>query len=144
MADLHFLANPARFRRFSQRVLPGVTLATVLSLGVGLYPRPSGRRPTISRARPCASCSCTSPGLAVDGGLRPARRVLGAALLVWRHPLAPLMAARTAPVGARFALHLPADRLAVGWPMWGRVLGVGRAAHRRCCCCSSSTSATSR
>ena len=37
MADLHFLANPARFRRFSQRVLPGVTLATVLSLGVGLY-----------------------------------------------------------------------------------------------------------
>ena len=27
MADLHFLANPARFRRFSQRILPGLTLA---------------------------------------------------------------------------------------------------------------------
>jgi heme exporter protein C len=37
MADLHFLANPARFRRFSQRVLPGLGFATVLMLGVGLY-----------------------------------------------------------------------------------------------------------
>ena len=37
MADLHFLANPARFRRFSQRVLPGLTLATVLGFAVGLY-----------------------------------------------------------------------------------------------------------
>jgi heme exporter protein C len=37
MADLHFLANPARFRRFSQRVLPGLGFATVLMLAVGLY-----------------------------------------------------------------------------------------------------------
>ena len=37
MADLHFLANPARFRRFSQRVMPSLAFATVLALGVGLY-----------------------------------------------------------------------------------------------------------
>ncbi len=37
MADLHFLANPARFRRFSQRVLPSLAFATVLMLLVGLY-----------------------------------------------------------------------------------------------------------
>ena len=37
MADLHFLANPARFRRFSQRVLPSLSLATVLAFCVGLY-----------------------------------------------------------------------------------------------------------
>ena len=37
MADLHFLANPARFRRFSQRVLPGLAFATVLMLAVGFY-----------------------------------------------------------------------------------------------------------
>ena len=37
MADLHFLANPARFRRFSQRVLPSLAFATVLALLVGLY-----------------------------------------------------------------------------------------------------------
>jgi len=37
MADLHFLANPARFRRFSQRVLPGLALTTVLALLIGLY-----------------------------------------------------------------------------------------------------------
>jgi len=37
MADLHFLANPARFRRFSQRVLPSLAFATVLAIGVGLW-----------------------------------------------------------------------------------------------------------
>ena len=36
MADLHFLANPARFRRFSGRVLPGLSLATVLALAATL------------------------------------------------------------------------------------------------------------
>src|SRR6266481_251134 len=37
MADLHFLANPARFRRFSQRALPALSVATALVLAVVLY-----------------------------------------------------------------------------------------------------------
>ena len=37
MATLHFLANPARFRRFSQRVLPVLSMVTALVLAAGLY-----------------------------------------------------------------------------------------------------------
>ena len=37
MADLHFLANPARFRRFSQRVMPSLGFATILCMGFGLW-----------------------------------------------------------------------------------------------------------
>src|ERR1700743_1597513 len=37
MASLHVLANPARFRRFSQRVLPALSLVTALALAVGLW-----------------------------------------------------------------------------------------------------------
>ncbi len=68
---------------------------------------------------------------------------LGASLLVWRHPLAALMARAAAPVGACFALVCLAHRLAVGPADVGRLLGVGRADSPRCCCCSSSISATS-
>ena len=32
MPDLHFLANPARFRRFAQKVLPALSIVTALAL----------------------------------------------------------------------------------------------------------------
>jgi heme exporter protein C len=86
MATLHFLANPARFRRFSQRVLPVLSIVTALALAPASISRWSSRRPTTSRARPSASCSVHVPSawLAMAGyGLLAA---LGAALLVWRHP----------------------------------------------------------
>ena len=34
---MHRFTNPARFHRFSQRVQPGLLLATLLSLGIGLW-----------------------------------------------------------------------------------------------------------
>ena len=37
MASLHFLANPARFRRFSASVLPLLSVVTALALAYGLY-----------------------------------------------------------------------------------------------------------
>ena len=37
MPSLHVLANPARFRRFSQRVLPALSAVTALVLAAGLY-----------------------------------------------------------------------------------------------------------
>jgi heme exporter protein C len=45
--------------------------------------------------------------------------VLGASLLVWRHPLAALMARAAAPVGACFALVCLLTGSLWGRPMWG-------------------------
>ena len=45
--------------------------------------------------------------------------MLGAALLVWRHPLAALMARAAAPVGACFALVCLITGSLWGRPMWG-------------------------
>ena len=129
MADLHFLANPARFRRFSQRVLPGLSLATVLALGVGLYLALVQSPPDYQQGETVRIMFVHVPSawLAMAGyGLLAA---LGASLLVWRHPLAALMARAAAPVGACFAARLPAHRLAVGPADVGHLLGVGRAAH---------------
>jgi heme exporter protein C len=83
--SLHVLANPARFRRFSTRVLPALSIA--------------------------------SAWLAMAGYALLA--ALGASLLVWRHPLAALMARGAAPVGAVFAAVCLLTGSLWGRPMWG-------------------------
>src|SRR6266702_2178415 len=84
MAPLHFLANPARFRRFSQRALPLLSVATALALAGYML-----------------------------------LAALGASLLVWRHPLAALMARGAAPVGAVFCAVCLLTGSLWGRPMWG-------------------------
>ena len=119
MADLHFLANPARFRRFSQRVLPSLGFATALMVAVGFYMAffvaPSdyqqGNTVRIMFVH-VPSAWLSMAGYALLAGL-------GASLLVWRHPLAALMARAAAPVGASFAAVCLLTGSLWGRPMWG-------------------------
>ena len=119
MADLHFLANPARFRRFSQRVLPGLSFATVLGLAVGLYLALLQSPPDYQQGETVRIMFVHVPSAWLSMGGYALLAVLGASLLVWRHPLAALMARATAPVGACFALVCLATGSLWGRPMWG-------------------------
>jgi heme exporter protein C len=119
MVDLHFLANPARFRRFSQRVLPGLTLATVLCLGVGLYLALLGSPPDYQQGETVRIMFVHVPSAWLSMAGYALLAVLGATLLVWRHPLAALMARGAAPVGACFALTCLLTGSLWGRPMWG-------------------------
>jgi heme exporter protein C len=119
MPDLHFLANPARFRRFSQRVLPALSFATALTLVIGLYLALVQAPPDYQQGQTVRIMFIHVPSawLAMAGyGLLA---VLGASLLVWRHPLAALMARATAPVGAVFAAVCLLTGSLWGRPMWG-------------------------
>jgi heme exporter protein C len=119
MATLHFLANPARFRRFSQRVLPALSAVTGLALAIGLYWGLVIAPPDYQQGETVRIMFLHVPfaSLAMGGYLLLA--ALGASLLVWRHPLAALMARATAPVGATYtALGLITGSL-WGRPMWG-------------------------
>ena len=119
MADLHFLANPARFRRFSQRVLPSLGFATALMVAVGFYMAffvapadyQQGNTVRIMFVH-VPSAWLSMAGYALLAGL-------GASLLVWRHPLAALMARAAAPVGASFAAVCLVTGSLWGRPMWG-------------------------
>jgi heme exporter protein C len=119
MADLHFLANPARFRRFSQRVLPGLGFATALMLAVGIYmaffvaPEDYQQGKTVR----IMFVHVPSAWLSMGGYAMLAGR--GASRLVWRHPLAALMARAAAPVGASFAAVCLLTGSLWGRPMWG-------------------------
>src|SRR5215217_4028199 len=119
MADLHFLANPARFRRFSQRVLPGLAFATVLSFAVGLYLALLHSPPDYQQGETVRIMFVHVPSAWLSMGGYALLAVLGASLLVWRHPLAALMARAAAPVGACFALVCLATGSLWGRPMWG-------------------------
>ena len=119
MADLHFLANPARFRRFSQRITGSLVFATVLALAVGLYLALVAAPPDYQQVETVRIMFVHVPSawLAMAGyGLLA---VLGGSLLVWRHPLAALMARGAAPVGATFAAVCLITGSLWGRPMWG-------------------------
>jgi len=119
VADLHFLANPARFRRFSQRVLPALSLVTAAVLATGLYLALVASPPDYQQGETVRIMFVHVPSawLAMAGyGLLA---VLGASLLVWRHPLAALMARGAAPVGAVFCAVCLLTGSLWGRPMWG-------------------------
>ncbi len=119
MADLHFLANPARFRRFSQRVLPGLGFATVLMLAVGFYLAFFVAPEDYQQGQTVRIMFVHVPSAWLSMGGYAMLAVLGASLLVWRHPLAALMARAAAPVGASFAAVCLLTGSLWGRPMWG-------------------------
>ena len=119
MPGLHFLANPARFRRFSQRALPGLALATVLALLVGLYMALIQSPPDYQQGETVRIMFLHVPSAWLSMAGYALLAALGAALLVWRHPLAALMARAAAPVGACFALICLLTGSLWGRPMWG-------------------------
>ena len=119
MADLHFLANPARFRRFSQRVLPGLGFATVLTLAVGVYLAFFVSPEDYQQGKTVRIMFVHVPSAWLSMGGYAMLAALGASLLVWRHPLAALMARAAAPVGASFAAVCLLTGSLWGRPMWG-------------------------
>jgi heme exporter protein C len=119
MADLHFLANPARFRRFSQRVLPGLGFATVLMLAVGVYMAFFVAPEDYQQGKTVRIMFLHVPSAWLSMGGYALLAALGASLLVWRHPLAALMARAAAPVGASFAAVCLLTGSLWGRPMWG-------------------------
>lgn len=119
MADLHFLANPARFRRFAQKVLPALSVVTALMLAIGLGWALLVAPPDYQQGETVRIMFVHVPSawLAMGGYVMLA--ALGASLLVWRHPLAALMARAAAPVGATFAAVCLLTGSLWGRPMWG-------------------------
>src|SRR6201992_4101318 len=119
MASLHFLANPARFRRFAARVLPALSQVTALSLAVGLVWARAIAPPDYQQGETVRIMFIHVPAATVAMGGYLLLAVLGASLLVWRHPLAALMARAAAPRGAALTAAGLITGSLWGRPMWG-------------------------
>ena len=138
---MNFLANPARFMRIANAVLPWCWAVTVIAGGIGLVLALFVSPPDYQQGDSVRIMYIHVPAAWMAMFAYTVIAAMSAVALVWKHPLAHVIAPRGR--AARRGLHpdLPGDRLALGQDQLGHVVGVGRAAHLRCWCCSSSISA---
>jgi heme exporter protein C len=112
------LANPSRFLALVARLLPWLTLATVLGFAIGgvaayLAPDDYQQGATVK----IMFIHVPAAWLGIFGWVLMSAAALGT--LVWRHPLADVAAKAAAPIGAAFTLMCLLTGSFWGRPMWG-------------------------
>lgn len=112
------LANPTRFLSLTERVLPWLTIATVIAFAIGGYmtvtaPDDYQMGATVK----IMFLHVPTAWLAMFCWAIMSAAALGT--LVWRHPLADVAAKAAAPVGAAFTLICLVTGSLWGRPMWG-------------------------
>jgi heme exporter protein C len=116
--DLHRFANPARFMRASRVVLPWLAAATALVLAAGIvlsFRAP----PDYQQGATVLIMFVHVPSAWMAMFAYTSLAVASAVALVWRHPLAEIAAAETAPLGAGFTGLCLVTGSLWGAPMWG-------------------------
>jgi heme exporter protein C len=112
------LANPTRFLRLVERVLPWLAAATVLVFAVGLYqtalaPDDYQQGATVK----IMYLHVPTAWLGMMGWSLMSVAALGT--LVWRHPLADVAGKAAAPIGAAFTFICLVTGSLWGRPTWG-------------------------
>ncbi len=116
---MHRFANPARFTRIADRVLPFVAIATLGALGVGFYLALFVAPADYQQGESVRIMYVHVPSAWMALFIYVAIAVASAVALIWRHPLADLAAKASAPIGAGFAFLTLATGSLWGRPMWG-------------------------
>jgi heme exporter protein C len=112
------LANPTRFLRIADRVLPWLIGATAVAFAVGIYY--GSLAPDDYQQGATAKIMFIHVPAAWLGMAAWSVMTLSAlGTLVWRHPLADVSAKTAAPIGAAFTLMCLITGSLWGRPMWG-------------------------
>jgi heme exporter protein C len=118
-AMLHRFANPARFLRISRALLPWTAAASALLFLLGLYLGLVVAPPDYQQGESVRIMYVHVPAAWMALGVYLLVAVASAVALVWRHPLADLVAKSASPVGAAFTFIALATGSLWGKPMWG-------------------------
>ncbi len=115
---LHRFANPTRFMRVANAVLPWSAALCALFLVAGLYLGLFASPPDYQQGETVRIMYLHVPAawmaMFVYGGMAMA----SAAALIWKHPLADMSARASAPIGAAFTLVTLITGSLWGQPMW--------------------------
>lgn len=116
---MHRFANPTRFLRLANALLPWFCAAAVLLLGTGLWLALLRSPADYQQGETVRIMYVHVPAawLAMAGYSTLA--LASAAFLIWKHPLADLAARAAAPVGAAFTTIALVTGALWGQPMWG-------------------------
>ncbi|TWB18613.1 heme ABC transporter permease [Nitrospirillum bahiense] len=116
---MHRFANPARFLRIANAVLPWAAGLSAVCFAAGLYLGLIASPPDYQQGDTVRIMYIHVPAAWMSMFTYSTMAVAAAAALVWKHPLAEVYAKAAAPLGAGFtALCLLTGSL-WGAPMWG-------------------------
>ena len=116
---INWLANPARFTRFSTRALPWCIWSALVILPIGLYWSLAVAPPDYQQGDAVRIMYIHVPAAWMALSVYLMLAVASAVALVWRHPLAEVAARAAAPIGAAFTFVCLATGSLWGRPMWG-------------------------
>ena len=117
--SLHRFANPARFQRLAQAVLPWCAGGTVVAFTVGLYLALLGSPPDYQQGDTVRIMYVHVPAAWMALGAYTTMALASAAALIWKHRLGDLVAQAAAPIGAGFTVIALVTGMLWGQPMWG-------------------------
>jgi heme exporter protein C len=116
---MHRFANPARFMRLSERLLPWCAAGAVALLALGFYLALFAAPPDYQQGEAVRIMYVHVPAAWMASFVYFFMAVASAVALIWRHPLADLAAQAAAPLGAGFTLVCLVTGSLWGQPMWG-------------------------
>ena len=116
---MHRFANPGRFIRIANAILPWSVGLTAISIAVGLYLAFFVAPPDYQQGESVRIMYVHVPSAWMALFIYTMIAVASAVALIWRHPLADLVAKASAPLGAGFTFLALLTGSLWGKPMWG-------------------------
>lgn len=116
---MHWLANPNRFTRLADRILPVSAALTLVFLAMGLYMALVASPADYQQGDSVRIMYVHVPSAYLAMMCYAFLAAAGAASLVWRHPLADAAGRAAAPIGLAFTGLALVTGAIWGKPMWG-------------------------
>lgn len=116
---MHKYANPARFVRLADKILPWAAGIAILSFAAGLYYALIASPPDYQQGESVRIMYLHVPAAWMCMFVYTTMAIASAVSIIWKHPLADMAAKASAPVGAAFTAIALATGMLWGKPMWG-------------------------
>ena len=115
----NFLANPSRFRLFSQKVYPYTLFIMSIFISTGLWFGLFNSPPDYQQGETVRIMYVHVPAAWMAMMIYFSMTIMSIFALVWRHPLADILSKCSAPIGAGFTLVALVTGSIWGKPTWG-------------------------
>ena len=115
----NFLANPSRFRIFAKNIYPFSLIIMLIFIFIGLWFGLFNSPPDYQQGETVRIMYVHVPAAWMAMIVYFSMTVMSIFSLVWRHPLADILAKCSAPIGAMFTLIALVTGSIWGKPTWG-------------------------
>ncbi len=116
---MHRFANPARFTRLADTLLPWFAMGAALALGYGVVQALFISPPDYQQGDSVRIMYVHVPAAWMAMMIYTVMALASASFLIWKHPLADIVARQSAPVGTGFTFVTLVTGSLWGQPMWG-------------------------